>query len=139
MREIGEGVTQTYGKPIQVTDSMGCRGPENSIYSNVYYGRGYVQTTHADNYRAISKAYGLGDELYINPDRALEPDIAYFATSYGMRYGIYTGGIHKLGDHINGKKCDYKGALQIINGHDREVEIADKARKIEILLRLCIQ
>lgn len=52
-----------------------------------------------------------------------------------MRHVMFTG--HKLGSYINGKKCDYKGARQIINGDDCDDEIADKAKKIEILLRLC--
>ena len=80
---------------------------------------------------------GIGDELYINPSKALEPKIAYFATSYGMRHGTFSMGKHTLSTHINGKKCDYKGARQIINGIDCDIEIANKAKKFEILLRLC--
>lgn len=49
-----------------------------------YYGRGYVQTTHEYNYRALGLA--VGEDLVSNPDRALEPWIAavglasYFAS-----------------------------------------------------------
>jgi putative chitinase len=134
--ENGKGGNLGYAKPQQVTDVLGCRGPKNAVYTNSYYGRGYVQITHAANYKALGKAYGIGDELYINPDRALEPQIAYFITSYGMRHGTFTAGRHKLSMHINGKKCDYKGARQIINGHDKDVLIAEYANKVEILLRL---
>jgi hypothetical protein len=135
--ENGKGGNRGYAKPQQVIDVLGCRGPKNATYTNAYYGRGYVQITHAANYKAMGKAYGIGDELYINPDMVLEPKISYFIASYGMRHGTFTAGIHKLSTHINGKKCDYKGARQIINGHDKDVEIAEIAGKIEILLRLC--
>ncbi|MBT8341191.1 MAG: hypothetical protein KJP07_14335, partial [Desulfatitalea sp.] len=136
--EDGKGAGFDYGKPKQITDHLGCRGPKNQVYANQYHGRGYVHVTFESNYKAIGKAYGIGDELYINPQRALEPEIAYFATSYGMRHGTYTEGIHKLSDHINGKKCDYLNARRIINGLDSYKEIAENARKIEILLRLCV-
>jgi hypothetical protein len=136
VEETGKGAKNPYGnKGINVTDIQGCRGQKNANYTNVYYGRGYCQLTHDYNYKRIGKAYGIGDELYINPAKALEPKIAYFATSYGMRHGTFTN--HKLSSYINGKKCDYKGARQIINGNDCDAEIADKAKKIEILLRLC--
>lgn len=135
--EDGKGGNKKYAENIQVVDHLGCRGPKNVVYANGYYGRGYVQLTHRDNYLAIGRAFGIGDELYINPDKAFEPEIAYFATSYGMRNGTFTQGFHKLSDYIIGKKCNYKEARQIINGKDRWMEIAKKAKKIEILLRLC--
>ena len=77
----------------------------------------------------------MGDELYINPAKALDKKIAYDIMSYGMRNGTFTG--HKLSDHINGKKCDYENARRIINGLDRYDEIARYAGQIELLLRLC--
>jgi putative chitinase len=108
--EKGKGANYGYGASKQIIDSMGCRGPKDAVYSNVYYGRGYVQITHDVNYKALGKAYGIGEELYINPDRALEPKIAYFIVSHGMRHGTFTTGIHKLSSHIYGKKCDYSKA-----------------------------
>lgn len=139
IEEIGKGGKHKYAQPKLVTDFLGCRGPKNAVYTNAYYGRGYVQITHDTNYQAMGKAYGIGDELYINPDnKALDPKIAYFITSYGMRNGTFTAGLHKLSTHINGKKCDYKGARQIINGHNKDLEIEGYAKKIETLLRLCL-
>lgn len=135
-RETGKGNSRYYGKIEKVTDVLGCRGSKNAVYENAYYGRGYVQVTLKDNYKRIGKAYGIGDELYINPDRVFEPKIAYFATSDAMRLGLYTG--HKLEDHINGQKCDYKNARRIINGVDKWIEIAERAKMIELLLRLCV-
>jgi hypothetical protein len=85
--EVGKGGNAKYAKPKQIVDHLGCRGQKNKVYTNKYYGRGYVHLSWEDNYKAIGKAYGIGDELHINPYRALEPKIAYFATSYGMRHG----------------------------------------------------
>ncbi len=53
----------------EVTDVHGYRGVKNAKYKNVYYGRGYCQITHEENYQTMSKTLGLGDELYINPDK----------------------------------------------------------------------
>ena len=119
-----------------MTDAQGYRGTKNATYKNRYYGRGYCQLTWMENYRKLGKALGFGDEFYISPDRVLDKKIAYDIMSYGMRRGAFTG--KKLSDHINGKKCDYKDAREIINGrHDRDDEIADYAEQIEMLLRLC--
>ena len=136
-KEGDRGGESRYAQAVQVVDVLGCRGPVNTEYSNTYYGRGYVQLTWEENYRKIGKAYGIGDELHINPDRAHELEIAYFAATYGMRYGAYTTGRHKLSDHINSSRCDYRSARQIINGFDDCDNIADRALKIELLLRLC--
>lgn len=133
--EEGKGAGKPYGVVIEVTDVQGYRGVKNVKYKNVYYGRGYCQMTFKGNYQAMSKALGLADELYINPAKALEKKIAYDIISYGMRHGTFTGS--KLSDHINNNKCDYKNARKIINGTDRDTEIAGYAAGIELLLRLC--
>ena len=54
-----------------------------------------------------------------------------------MREGIFTDGVHKLRDHISGKKCDYLNARRIVNGLDHCDDIANYAEQIELLLRLC--
>jgi hypothetical protein len=136
-KEGGRGAGYSYGELKAVTDTLGCRGPVNTEYSNTYYGRGYVQLTWEENYRKIGNAYGIGDELHINPDRAHELEIAYFAATYGMRHGVYATG-QSLSRHINGDHCNYRFARQIINGLDDCDTIADWASKIELLLRLCV-
>ncbi len=134
--ETGKGAGSRYSTEEEVADVQGYRGTKNATYKNRYYGRGYCQLTWLENYRKLGKALGFGDEFYINPDRVLDKKIAYDIMSYGMRHGAFTG--KKLSDHINGKKCDYKNAREIINGRrDRDDEIADYAEQIEMLLRLC--
>lgn len=138
--EIGKGAGHpNYNTVYEVIDVQGYRGPKNARYRNVYYGRGYCHLTKFENYQRVGKALGVGDELYVNPARLLEKQVAYKVMSYGMRHGTFTYGIHKLSDHINGNKCDYLNARQIINGHDRDDEVASFAKTIELLLRICVQ
>lgn len=58
-----------YGGPQQA-QKLGYSGGKN------YYGRGYIQLTHDYNYKDIGRKIGMGDNLYNNPDLALEPEIA---------------------------------------------------------------
>ena len=43
---------------------------------NSYYGRGYVQLTHAANYKKLGQKLGMGDALYNSPDLVMEPETA---------------------------------------------------------------
>jgi hypothetical protein len=49
-KEDGRGGSSPYAQAAQVVDVLGVRGPENTVYSNTYYGRGYVQLTWEENY-----------------------------------------------------------------------------------------
>ena len=55
----------------------------------VYYGRGLVQITWAENYLKVGRKIGMGDRLYKNPELALRPDIATKLMFEGMRKGLY--------------------------------------------------
>ena len=123
IEEYGKGAGHPYGKPITVT------GSDGQTYTNKYYGRGYVQLTWDYNYKNLSTALGLGDALYIHPEQALEPDVAYKVMSYGMRNGTFTG--KKLSNYITGSTCDYKNARRIINGLDKWDLIQGYAQKLE--------
>lgn len=98
---------------------------------HTYYGRGYVQLTGIDNYRAMSKVTGL--DLVHSPERVLDPDTAYQIMSHGMRNGTFTGA--RLSQYIQGPVCNYYDARNIINGrHDCASEIAGWAKMYEIIL-----
>jgi hypothetical protein len=129
IREVGRGAGHTYGNPAPYIDAQGRR------YANIYYGRGYAQLTWLINYRTLGQALGLGDELAINPDRALDPDIAYPVLSYGMRNGSFEPG-HKLSTYINAIRCDYVAARWIINRNNVAALIAGYALDLEMLLRV---
>lgn len=119
--EDGRGKGRTYGEPDKKTGL-------------IYYGRGYVQLTWADNYKTMGTFCGA--DLYHNPDLAMQPGIAYRIMSVGMRKGLFTGvGLSK---YINADKCDYVNARRIINGTDCSDKIAGYAEKIESMLRECI-
>jgi len=115
--EYGKGKGLKYGTPDPVT-------------KHVYYGRGYVQLTWPGNYKAMSKPCGV--DLYQDPDKAMEPGIAYRIMSYGMRNGTFTGA--SLKSKINAEKCDYVNARRIINGTDVAEKIAGYAVKIQQMI-----
>lgn len=127
IREWGRGRHRLYGNEIKVTDPV--TGKEKV---NVYYGRGYVQLTWDYNYRNVGELLGMGQSLYINPDEALKPDVAYKIMSLGMRKGIFANA--SLAQFLSGKRTDYVGARRIINGNDHAEEIARDARDFEELL-----
>lgn len=106
--EYGKGHGLPYGRPV---------GGE------VYYGRGYVQLTWIDNYRAMTPVVGV--DLVANPDQALLPSIAAKVMFYGMEHGTFTR--HKLADYFTPKLTDFLNARRIINGTDRAALIAGYA------------
>jgi uncharacterized protein YgiM (DUF1202 family) len=125
IEEYGKGKGHKYGNPVTVTDPS-----DGKTYSNVYYGRGYVQLTWDYNYRSMGQA--LSNRLLYEPRLALDPTVAYKVMSYGMRKGAFTG--KKLSDYINAAKCDYVNARRIINGTDQAERIAGYASKLEKVL-----
>lgn len=116
--EFGKGKGRKYGVPA---------GP----HGHVYYGRGYVQLTWLENYQKASGAVGV--DLVKNPDRAMEPRIAFVIMFKGMEEGWFTG--KKLTDYILGTKTDYKNARRIINGTDKAALIAGYAVAFEKALQ----
>lgn len=86
-----------------------------------YYGRGFVQLTHQDNYRKFGDLLGIGVELQVHPDKVLEGDVAYKIMSIGMRDGKFRG-THKLSDYLSNSASEYVGAREIINGDKTKIE-----------------
>ena len=126
--EIGEGAAHDYGEPIWLI-----RGVRVA-----YYGRGHVQLTWLKNYARMSVYLTLlkGREIdLVNyPDKATEPDMAAMIIWEGMIRGMFTG--KNLADYFADGKVDYVGARRIVNGTDRDDEIAEIARKYETALQL---
>jgi SH3-like domain-containing protein len=126
IEEYGKGSGRKYGVAVTVTDPA-----DGKQYTNVYYGRGYVQLTWDYNYKNMGTA--LKNRLLYEPSLALHADVAYRIMSHGMRKGSFTG--KKLADYIAGEKCDYVNARRIINGTDQADRIAGYATKLETVLR----
>jgi putative chitinase len=112
--EYGKGKGKPYGQPA---------GP----YGQVYYGRGYVQLTWYDNYRAQDAKLGLHGALVKTPDLALDPAIATQILFAGMRDGDFTG--KKLSDYFTPSLTDWYNARRIVNGTDQATAIAGYAEK----------
>lgn len=125
IEEFGKGKGRKYGNPVIVTD------PSGKSFTNVYYGRGYVQLTWDWNYRQFGNI--LKNRLLYEPELALSAPVAYEIMSQGMRRGLFTGvGLPK---YINAAGCDYVNARRIINGTDQADRIAGYATKLEKVLR----
>lgn len=96
-----------------------------------WFGRGYVQITHKDNYAKAGALIGV--DLVGNPSRALEPDVAARVLVQGSQHGIFTG--KRLADYLDGPTPDYVNARRIINGTDRAQDIARLAEGYEKAIR----
>lgn len=92
-----------------------------------WFGRGYVQLTHRDNYQRLGARIGV--DLVADPSAALSPFIAAKIILVGMVEGLFTG--KKLADYLPG---DYVGARHIVNGSDCAAAIAGYARFFEAAL-----
>lgn len=94
-----------------------------------WFGRGYVQLTHRDNYARAQRELGIGTTLTENPSKALDPDIARGVLIRGMLGGWFTG--HRLGQYVNLQKSDFVEARRVVNGTDRKHEIAALATEYD--------
>lgn len=126
IEEFRKGHGHKYGDPRTIEIA-------GESYTNTYYGRGYVQLTWLDNYRNMSHFLGMGDDLVITPEKALNRQVAYNIMSYGMRHGVFTG--KRLTDYLHDDVTDYQNARRIINGTDQAGLIAGYAQQFEEIIR----
>jgi hypothetical protein len=124
IEECGKGRGKAYGGVVFV------EGDDGATHKCIYYGRGYVQLTWAENYFKMGRS--LGVPLHVHPELALQPETAYRIMSHGMRNGSFTG--KRLDHYIDKANCDYVSARKIINGLDRAEKIAEYARAFEAML-----
>lgn len=103
-------------------------------HGHAYYGRGYVQLTHLENYKTQSDKLGI--DLVKFPDKALETPIALQILAGGMLAGDFNGKGFGLGHYVNETKQDFVGARRTVNVQDRADEIAGYAELFLAALRL---
>lgn len=96
-------------------------GRSNRYWNDGWFGRGYVQLTHKENYQKAGISH--------NPDLALDPKTASRILVTGMMQGWFTG--VSLTDYINGSIKDYMNARRVVNGADHSEEIAVIAKDYE--------
>lgn len=102
-------------------------------HGHVYYGRGFVQLTWLENYRAAEAR--LGVPLVAEPDRALEPALAGRLLVEGMLKGHYNRLGHGLGYYLSEDHADWVEARRTVNVLDRAGEIAGWAQRFDAVIR----
>lgn len=96
-----------------------------------WYGRGFVQLTWEKNYQRAAQKLGIPFDK--QPELALQPGPATKVAVTGMREGWFTS--RDLDDFITLQRSDFKGARAIINGRDKDDEIAAIAVQYDKLLK----
>jgi len=130
MLPVREGF-KTYDKDARKVVASREYGKEDAVSGEVYYGRGNVQLTWADNYRTMGSL--LGVDLFAAPDIVLGRWSANFVQAIGMTRGMFTG--KKLDDYFNETTEDWVNARRIVNGTDRAETIAGYAKKFHTALK----
>lgn len=95
---------------------------KKDYWSDGWFGRGFVQLTHEENYRKLGLVIGV--DLVSSPDKAMIPEVAAEVLVVGMVNGMFTG--KKLADYADG---DFLHMRQIING-------MESAEKVEAFAKL---
>lgn len=126
LREIGYGNGRDYGRPIQTWRNE----------TQTYFGRGLAHLTWLGNYGSqtarLSARFGRPIDLVNNPELAADPEIAAEILWDGMIHGTFTG--KALSDYFGDGRKDYVGARRIINGTDKNIEIAEIAKTFHAAL-----
>lgn len=97
-----------------------------------FCGRGFVQITGRANYARASAALGI--DLVGNPDLALDPQIAAQIMRRGMQEAWFTGKALATYLPAEADLRQFANARRIINGTDRNVEIAGYALEFQSAL-----
>lgn len=100
---------------------------QERYWNSGYYGRGYVQLTHKENYKKMGDLLGIN--LVDNPDLALDKRYSSDIIVLGMMKGSFTG--VGLDRYISLTHADYTNARKVVNGTDRADLIAGYALKIQ--------
>lgn len=112
------------GKRPSVAKQLGNTEPGDGP---LFRGRGYVQITGRRNYTDWTARLSMsGVDLVKSPDLALQSRIALPILFGGMMAGTFTS--KKLSDYFNKKREDWVGARAIVNGKNKDVQIAHYGR-----------
>lgn len=105
----------------------GLKNVSRPYWRDGWFGRGYIQITHRDNYQKFEDL--LGVDLTTDPDKAMEPRISAHILIIGMVRGMFrtnrvTKQPERLADYFGSMLGDPVGARNIVNGK------GDKAKLI---------
>lgn len=135
---VREGFSKSNAGAIKAVTNLFNSGKISRNYASPegngrsYYGRGYVQITHAANYRTLGARLGI--DLYNNPDLALDRPISADILVIGMKEGLFTG--RKLSTYFTATLTDNVNARRVINGTDKASLIAGYADKFYLAMIL---
>jgi hypothetical protein len=121
MQPVREGFKKTDAEAYAYVTAY-CKKEGISNYAirhangNSYYGRGYVQLTHSANYQKMGEELGLGDALYEDPDRVMDPATAAKIMLAGMIGGLFRPKYGSLTDYFNSSEQSWFDARDLING-----------------------
>ena len=118
IEEYGKGKSKPYGSKIKYT---------GGTYDgdHIYYGRGLVQLTWYENYKAFGEKLGI--DLLNFPEYCCSMPVAIKVMFKGMIEGLFTG--VSLKRYFNETTEDWINARKIINGKDKAELIAVYAKK----------
>lgn len=85
---------------------------KSDYWTSGFFGRGYIQLTHKENYAKATKE--LGFDFVKNPSAVMDKKYAAKILLIGMRDGWFTG--KKLSDFIDLKRSLFFNARVIVNG-----------------------
>jgi predicted chitinase len=124
MQPVRETLAKTDAKAKEILTKAWRAGKlkwvKRDYWSGGYFGRGFVQLTHKENYAKAEKE--LGYPLVAQPSLALNDRIAALILVKGCMEGWFTG--KKLKDYST-----FVGMRRVVNGTDRATAIAAHAEK----------
>lgn len=122
MQPVRETLAKTDAKAKEILTKAWRAGKlpwvKTNYWSNGWFGRGFVQLTHKENY--IKAGENLGIDLVSDPSKAMIPEVSALILIRGMQEGWFTG--RKLSD-----AGDFLEARRIVNGTDKAGQIATYA------------
>lgn len=127
MQPVRETLAKTDAKAKEILTKSWKAGKlpwvKKDYWSGGFFGRGYVQLTHRENYQKAGDKLGL--DLVSDPSKAMIPEVAALILVRGCMEGWFTG--RKLSHYITKTDADYIGARKVVNGTDKAALIAGYA------------
>lgn len=127
MEPVREGFKETDAEARAYVKAQGYDyAAVDPVTGQVYYGRGDIQTTWADNYKKTSSRLGLSGslDLYLYPEEILDDSISAAALFMGMWEGWYRSdskGRQTLKRYFSSSVDDAYGAREIVNGDKSKI------------------
>jgi hypothetical protein len=127
MQPVREGFAKSDADAYaKVTAYCAKQGIENyarrHANGHAYYGRGYVQLTHAYNYQKMGVRLGVGQAFYDDPDKVMQAKIAAEILLIGLMEGAFRPKAGTLIDYFSGTEHDWFNARDLINGDKKKVQ-----------------